>query len=203
MIVGDNCYKDEFSFIEAFHRKDEKAYKCLFDAFYTEIVYFSYKLTNNESVAEEIVSDSFLKVFDRSNNFPSIANIKSFLYITSRNACFDYLSKEKTRSKNAFEFLYFHDEEDQAPLDFERMNAELIDTLHKEIKKLPPLSQKVITLRVFEQMDPNKVAEKLNISYQTVKNQTYIATSKLRNSLPLLKKHAAEFMIALFTSLIY
>lgn len=202
MIVGDNCYKDELAFIEAFHRKDEKAYKCLFETFYSEIVYFSYKLTDNESVAEEIVSDSFLKVFNRSTNFPSIANIKSFLYITSRNACFDYLSKEKTRSKNAFEFLYFHEEEDYAPLDFERINAELINTLHEEIKKLPPLSQKVITLRVFEQLDPNKVAEVLGISYQTVKNQTYIATSRLKNSLPLLKKHAAEFMFVIISTLI-
>lgn len=200
MIVGDN-YKDELAFIEAFHRKDEKAYKCLFDAFYNEIVYFSHKLTNNESVAEEIVSDSFLKVFNRSTNFPSIANIKSFLYITSRNACFDYLSREKTRSKNNLEFLYFLDEEDSAPLDFERMNSVLIDTLHKEIKKLPPLSRKVITLRIFEQLDPNKVAEVLNISYQTVKNQTYIATTRLKHSIPLLKKHAAEFVVVLFTSL--
>ncbi len=112
----------------------KKAYKCLFEAFYTEIVYFSFKLTNNEAVAEEIVSDSFMKVFNRSTAFPSIANIKSFLYITSRNACFDYLSREKTRSRNTFEFLYFQEDKDGSPLDFERMNAELIDTLHREIK---------------------------------------------------------------------
>ncbi|MBO9634746.1 MAG: sigma-70 family RNA polymerase sigma factor [Chitinophagaceae bacterium] len=202
MIVGEH-FADEFAFIEAFHRKDEKAYKCLFETFYSEIVYFSFKLTNNEAVAEEIVSDSFLKVFNRSTAFPSIANIKSFLYITSRNACFDYLSREKTRSRNIFEFLYFQNDEDYAPLDFERMNAELIDTLHKEIKKLPPLSRKVITLRVFEQLDPNKVAEVLNISYQTVKNQTYIATSRLKNSLPLLKKHAPEFVLAMYSSLFF
>lgn len=202
MIVGEH-FADEFAFIEAFHQKDEKAYKCLFETFYSEIVYFSYKLTNNEAVAEEIVSDSFLKVFNRSTAFPSIANIKSFLYITSRNACFDYLSREKTRSKNIFEFLYFQDDEDRAPLDFERMNAELIDALHKEIKKLPPLSQKVITLRVFEQLDPNKVAEVLNISYQTVKNQTHEAKVRLKNSLPLLKKYVADFMILLISSMIF
>lgn len=202
MIVGEH-FKDEIEFIHAFHLKDEKAYKCLFDAFYSEIVYFSYKLTNNEAVAEEIVSDSYMKVFNRSTAFPSIANIKSFLYITSRNACFDYLSREKTRSRNIFEFLYFHEDKDGSPLDFERMNAELIDTLHKEIKKLPPLSQKVITLRVFEQLEPNQVAEVLGISYQTVKNQTYIATSRLKNSLPLLKKHSAELMLVVIAFLLF
>lgn len=201
MIVGEH-FKDEIEFIQAFHLKDEKAYKCLFEAFYSEIVYFSYKLTNNEAVAEEIVSDSYMKVFNRSTAFPSIANIKSFLYITSRNACFDYLSREKTRSRNTFEFLYFQEDKDGSPLDFERMNAELIDTLHREIKKLPPLSQKVITLRVFEQLEPNKVAEVLGISYQTVKNQTWIATNRLKNSLPLLKKHVAEFAVVIISSVL-
>lgn len=201
-MIDGGYFRDEIEFIEAFHRKDEKAYKCLFETFYSEIVYFSYKLTNNESVAEELVADSFIKVFNRSTAFPSLANIKSFLYITSRNACFDYLSKEKTRTKNNFEFLQLHDDEDSSPLDFERMNAELISTLHKEIKKLPPLSQKVITLRVFEQLEPNKVAEVLGISYQTVKNQTYIATSRLKNALPLLKKHVAELMAIVISSLV-
>ncbi|WP_127126421.1 RNA polymerase sigma factor [Pseudoflavitalea rhizosphaerae] len=201
MIIGD-YFKDEIEFIRAFHLKDEKAYKRLFDEYYSEIVYFSYKLTNNEAVAEEIVADSFMKVFNRSTVFPSIANIKSFLYITSRNACFDYLTREKARSRNNFEFQYLLDKEDGSPLDFERMNAELINTLHKEIKKLPPLSQKVITLRVFEQLEPNKVAEVLGITYQTVKNQTWIATSRLKNSLPLLKKHVAELMLVLISSVL-
>lgn len=200
-MFGDH-FKDEYSFIQAFHRKDEKAYKCLFDDFYNEIVYFAYKLTDNESVAEEIVSDSFLKLFNKSADFPSLANIKSFLYITSRNACFDYLSKEKTRTRNIFDFIYFHNDKDQAPLDFERMNAELVDALHKEISKLPPLSRRVITLRVFEQLEPTKVAEVLGISYQTVKNQTYIATTKLRSAIPLLKKHIAGLTIVLFSSLL-
>ncbi|QEC40310.1 RNA polymerase sigma factor [Pseudobacter ginsenosidimutans] len=202
MIIG-GYYKDELEFIHAFHLKEERSFNLLFDEFYSEIVYFSYKLTNNEAVAEEIVADSFMKVFNRSTAFPSIANIKSFLYITSRNACFDYLSREKTRSRNNYEFLYFMEEEDGSPLDFERMNAELIATLHKEIKKLPPLSQKVITLRVFEQLEPNKVAEVLGISYQTVKNQTWIATNRLKNSLPLLKKHVAEFVLAIVSSVLF
>lgn len=201
MIIGD-YFKDEIEFIRAFHLKDEKAYKRLFDEYYSEIVYFSYKLTNNEAVAEEIVADSFMKVFNRSTVFPSIANIKSFLYITSRNACFDYLSKEKTRSRNNFEFLYLHDELDGSPLDFERMNAELINTLHQEIKKLPPLSRKVITLRIFEQLEPNKVAEVLGITYRTVKNQTWLATSRLKNSLPLFKKHVGEFMLVVIGSVL-
>jgi DNA-directed RNA polymerase specialized sigma24 family protein len=59
----------------------------------------------------------------------------------------------------------------------------------------------VITLRVFEQLEPNKVAEVLGISYQTVKNQTYIATTRLKNSLPLLKKHAAELMLVVIAFL--
>lgn len=178
-MIGE-YFKSEFEFISAFHKEDKLAYKAIFKAFYKELVYFTFKLTNDKEVAEEIVSDSYMKLFSRGKNFPSIANIKSFLYITCRNAAYDHLSKEKTRSSRMHELTYLSTEEDMTPMDYERMNAELMARIYNEINNLPPQSQRVFRMRVLQQQDPGLVAQKLGISYQTVLNQTSIAINRLK-----------------------
>jgi len=63
---------------------------------------------------------------------------------------------------------------------------EFVLKFSKELKKLPPTQQKVITLSRFEQLTNKEVAEKLMISEQTVKNQLSIGLKALREKLVVL-----------------
>lgn len=196
-MIGE-YFKTEVEFIVAFHKEDKQAYKAIFMTYYKELVYFSFKLTNDKGVAEEIVSDSFLKLFDRGKNFPSVANIKSFLYVSTRNASYDYLSKEKTRHSRMSELTYLTNEEDHTPIDYEQMNAELLARIYREIDNLPPQSQRVFRLRVLQQEEPGEVAKLLGISYQTVLNQTSIAINRLK----VVKKRPLDLLF-LFATLLF
>lgn len=196
-MIGE-YFKSEDEFIAAFHKEDKRAYKAIFKNYYKELVYFAFKLTNDKGVAEEIVSDSFLKLYDRGKNFPSVANMKSFLYITTRNASYDYLSREKTRTSRMNEFSYLSSDEDEEPVDYEQMNAELMARIYREINNLPPQSQRVFRLRVLQQEEPGQVAKMLGISYQTVLNQTSIAINRLK----VVKKRPLGSLI-LFATLLF
>lgn len=195
-MIGE--YQYEYDFIVAFHRNDEKAFNVVFDEYYKDLVYFATKLIGSTDIAEEIVSEAYLKLFKKAANFPSIANIRAFLRIATRNACYNHLDKEKHITKTHEEFAYLKVEKVQHSIDFINVEAELIELIAKEIEKLPGLQQKVFKLRYVEQIDAKKVAEQLGITYQVVLNQTHKALTLLRK----MNKHTTNFTIPFFAILL-
>lgn len=177
--------------MQQFRNGDRKAFETIFKYNYSLLVYYGFKITKDQSISEEIVSDSFMKAYSRSSDFPSIATLKSFLFTTIRNACFDHLDKEKTRAKYFTQLDLSSEDiemEEINTLEFERLEAELIILIKEEVDKLPRQAKKVFTMRYFERLSPHKVAELNSISYQTVLNQTSIAVSRLRCSSAIVKK---------------
>ncbi len=76
-----------------------------FGQHYQPLVYFAYRLTQNEEEAEDIVADCFAKLWEKREGFQTAENIKAYLYISCRNVCLTYLRDLKR--KTAAQQLYF------------------------------------------------------------------------------------------------
>ena len=63
------------------------------------------KYTKREDIAEDIVQDVFASLWEENRIFPSQANFRSFLYISIRNAAFDYLRHQNVESRYIEEAL--------------------------------------------------------------------------------------------------
>ena len=57
------------------------------------------------------VQDAFLKVWEKRADFYFVAAIKSFLYMSVRNACLDYLRHQKVQRRNEPELILWLTEE--------------------------------------------------------------------------------------------
>lgn len=176
-----------------FHNGTESAFKAIYDNYYLDLFYFSKKIISDQVVAEEIVSDSFMKAFKNPKNFQHNLQLKSFLFTCTKNASLDYLSSQKVRSKNILLLSHTIEEFEDTTYKGEKevKEAELLTAIMMELKEIPPLARKVFTMRYIDNIDLKKVCEITGIGYQTAKNQTRIARAHLQQS-PLLWRKMSE-----------
>jgi len=162
--------QEEQKILEAFKQRDAKAFAYIFKLHRKPLVYFAEKLLGIREEAEDIVAGSFMKLWARHSDFDSFPAIKSFLYITTRNACFNFLKYSKRVSASQKEFSYWADKKEEEILHI-MYRAELLAELDKEIELLPPKCRNIFQLAFYEGLSTTEIAAKLGLSNQTVRNQ--------------------------------
>jgi len=167
--------------IDRFHNGDREEFKRVYDAYYEGLYIFAYNLVRKETEAQDITTETFIKVWRLRQNFASLNNIKAFLYVTNRHACIDYLrflQKQRTVHK---EILYL--EGPAAEMKSEMITAEVLSELSQKIKSLPGKCRKIFELIYINNLSTAEVAARMGVSNQNVLNQKARAIHILRSSL--------------------
>lgn len=138
-----------------------------FKVYNRPLLFFANKMIKDTKVSEEIVSDSFVKLWQYRNNIQTNENLKAFLYIVTKNACRNYLKS----SYNQQNFEYEIDEElivSEPDIYVKILNAELMSVIHQEVSKLPEKQQLVFKMSYLEGLTTEEICDKLNISETAV-----------------------------------
>ena len=148
----------------------------LFSDYYGILVCYAQKYTKREDIAEDIVQDVFASLLEENRIFPSQANFRSFLYISIRNAAFDYLRHQNVESRYIEEALtanrFLSDDSFQ--------KEEVFRLLFKQIDLLPERCREVFIRIREEKQSYAQVAEELDISIKTVDAQLQKAVTRLK-----------------------
>ncbi|MBO9633030.1 MAG: RNA polymerase sigma-70 factor [Chitinophagaceae bacterium] len=174
--------KSDMAFIAALHRRQPEAVKELFNQLYKPLIYFADKLVDNKQEAEDIVGTSFFKLTGRIEQFPTIRDVKAFLYITTRNECLDYLRRTARYERSQEQLQYLMDYND-AQADDEMLRAKILQEVYNEIEQLPPQCRRIFKLIYTRGMTTRQIAEELELSPQTVLNHKAKALNLLRGIL--------------------
>jgi len=158
------------------------AFQAVFDNFRMRIFYFVKKLIDDGPTAEEITSDTFIKLHRIHDRFNTYNNIQAFLFITARNASLDYLRHRERQRQNLAELQTREEQSPEAfPLFAEtNIEADVLQFIYSEIEKLPPKSKLIFKLFYLEGRSVGDIANMMNISTQTVANQKTTALKLLR-----------------------
>lgn len=170
-------YKREivFSFIDG----EKISVRELYDRFFAALCVYSGKYTQNNEASADIVQEVFIKIWNRRKDFESIYSLRSFMYMSVRNLSLNYIRDNKKTSelKEVEEKLAEADDNLIISNEVHRM-------IHNEIEQLPQACKKVFKLTLLD-MSISEIAECLNISENTVRNQRAksreILKSKLKN----------------------
>jgi RNA polymerase sigma-70 factor (family 1) len=165
--------------IISFQKGDPDALQSLLKQFYSPLCLFADRLLRDQAAAEDIVGESFIKLWNKRSNFESLQNIKAFLYITVRNACLNYLKQAKRDSLNQKQLAYITGEKEEFVLN-EMIRAEVLKEIMQEIEKLPEQCGKVLRLGYLEGLRNQEIADLLQVSVHTVKNQKARAIQLLK-----------------------
>ena len=160
---------------------DQQAYKELYTSLYSYLFLFAKTFVKSKESAEEVVSDVFIKVWEKRKELEKIENLKVYLYVATRNIAYNYLDKQKRNATNPlddfqaeFTSVYFNPEQ-------LLITADMLQLIQKAIDQLPPKCKMIFKLAKEDGLKYREVAEILNISVKTVENQLAIALQKIGN----------------------
>lgn len=183
--------EDEHHWLEAFRNGDEKSLAHFIDLHHKPLCYFAGRLIQDDAEAEDIVSNCFVKLWKSEHEVKSMESVKAFLYITCRNACFDYLRKLKVRTASQQEYYNQLEASDETIL-LRIIKTEVLDSLEKEIALLPDKCKKVFHMLYFEQKKIPEIMQALGLNEKAVRYQKAKAIELLKTSM--LKKGLTDLM---------
>ncbi|THU32914.1 sigma-70 family RNA polymerase sigma factor [Niastella caeni] len=167
--------------LNEFSQGSPHAFQTIFDSFRMRIFYFVKKLIDDRLIAEEITSDTFVKLYRLHDRFNTLNNIQAFLFITARNASLDYLKYRQRQRLNLAELQAHEEQEIDFPLFAEtNIQADVLQFIYEEIEKLPQRSKTIFKLFYIEGVPVRDIANMMKISPQTVANQKHTALKLLR-----------------------
>ena len=172
------------------HENDTTAFEFLYHLFFSGMCQYASQLTGSRHVAEEVVQDVFLKVWNkRKEIFSNDGSIRKYLFRLVHNQCLDLLRKCNTRRESFIQLLpseewarisesYGFDE-----LLIEQMEAEeTAEKIEQIVGQLPAQCREIFIKSRFENKNNDEIATEMNLSKNTIKTQIYRA-------LKILEKH--------------
>lgn len=175
---------------------DSKALDKLYLRYYQKIFAFILRYVNDSDRAQDILQETFLRVYNWREKYAPTAKFASWLYRIARNLCID----EKRKYWNRMVDLDSQsrlEEDSQGPIDLEsdkgfdprqQLDETIkMDLIRKAIESLSEEQRDVILLNKYEGLSYQEIGEILNISTESVKQRAYRAHLRLREILePLL-----------------
>jgi len=159
---------------------DQRAFKIIYNLYYKKIYAFCLRQVKSVELAEEILQETFLKIWLMEHELLKVNNIEAYLRTIARNRCLDSIRKMERESlafadPSGGKLLDAHNDTEEAI-----MLADTRQLLQKGIDQLPPQQKLVYELCHQQGLKYEEAAQQLNISPLTVKNHMQAALRTLR-----------------------
>lgn len=193
-----NSQPDEVATVRGLNSGDQGAFEAIYADYYERVYYFAKRYVEPEE-AQDITAETFLALWDRREHFDHIAKITQFLFVTTRNRCYNVIKRDGHKHRYAAEMTLLMESDNGKNFYFEQqVRNELIKLLHMQVNLLPPKTREVFLLSFEEGLMPAQIAQRLGLSVKTVKNQKLTAVKVLREALA---GHQLDLIFVLLLSL--
>jgi RNA polymerase sigma factor (sigma-70 family) len=152
----------------------EQAFARVFDYYRPNIYSTVLRITGDYALSEEIVQDTFLKVWIKRETLPKIQNFAAWLYIVAQNHTYTALRKLK-REKGQSDSIDSSIELLPCATALNILNEkEYTRILNQAIKRLPVKQQQTYRLVKEQGLHREEVALMLQVSPETVKSALFV-----------------------------
>lgn len=165
----------------AFQRGDEKALAFFYSKFHPALSLYANRWLQNRSIAEEIASTAFIKVWKMHHKLDSYGAIQAYLYKIVLRDCQRTIKQERKRTK-VYNEAQLPDTTNDTPFD-NLVRTEVYRIIHTALKSLAPGSQKVLTMHYLDGKTTGEIARELHLSPSTIKTQKSKGLEVLRKTL--------------------
>lgn len=183
--------KDDLEvFLGKLQKGDERAFRILFDEFYTALYLFAERFLGDREAAEDVVQEGFLKYWDRHTDFDNYYKIKSFLYVVVRHDCLNILRDKRVKLEITEDMAVESDEFFREQV----MEEEAYRMFYRAIDGLPQQMRTVIYLAL-QGLKNGEIAEKMGVSEHAVHAYKKEAYKRLKDKM---KEHYYMLGIVFF-----
>ena len=157
-------------------------YCLLYDIYYHQLFNYANRILKDAEQAEDIISESFVIVWQKRMEFNSLKSVASYLYTVTRNGCLSHLKKVKKKIHTHQELTYLHTQ-NYALNSAEDIQADLIQLSIIAAQQLPEGMKKVFELIYIEGFSASEAAGKLHLSINTINVQKANSIKRVRATL--------------------
>ncbi len=175
--------------IDKIKKGDIGAFEILFKQYYKKLCIYAEDFVKEKSMAEEIVSDVFYKIWESRENLNITGSAQAYLYTSVQNTSIKYLEHLKVLKKyNEFATNALQNKEllyptsDQYPI-ANLISQEIETEINQAIGALPEQCRQIFCMHRFDDLSYEEIASKLGLSINTIRTQMMRALKKLRESL--------------------
>ena len=185
-------YSDE-ELISRFQAGDENAYVELVNRFKDKLTNFVYYFLKDEDLSEDIVQDTFIKLYEKKHYYRPVAKFSTWIYTIARN-----LANTELRKKNRAKIMYL------SQIKYDKKNHELkskdqsliskieneylLDELNSAIDRLPDNYKTAIILRDIQGLNYEEISNIVGVPLGTIKSRINRARLQLQVDLKIFKK---------------
>lgn len=165
------------------------SFNAVYTTYYKKSFLFVKSYVHDELVAEDIVSESLIKLWERMKSQP-VESVQAFLFTILKNSALDYLKHEAIERK-AFKMMHKNISREleirvsvlQSCDPNEIFSFEIEQIIRKTLSELPEKSRKVFMMSRFENKSNKEIADIFNITVKGVDYHIALTLKALRISL--------------------
>lgn len=165
--------------IEGICRKDKRSFELLYKGYYKKLYILAFQYVRQPEMAEELVNDVFLKLWNDAEQLNIRQSLGSYLSRCIINTALNMIKKENRKAFHQEKFLSGYEESEMGNDEAQMLENKLI-RLEKALESLPPQCKKVIMMSKFDKCKQQEIADALNISVKTVKSHLTNGYEKIR-----------------------
>ena len=169
---------------------DQTAFTAIFDHYSPRIFAFVLKMSKSQTVAEDITQEIFLKLWNSREKFPEIKSYNAYIYSMAFNFAINYIKKNSWESSKLSllkDNFNDHSNITEETIDFNESKLLLLQA----IQQLPPQKKIIYKLNREEGLTLEQIAEKMQLSRNTVRNHLAEALSFIRT---FIQEHAKSII---------
>lgn len=153
----------------------EEGFRVLMSTYKKQLYYHIRRYVSNHEDANDILQNTFLKVWVSIEQFRGDSSLYSWLYRIASNESITYINKTKKRNEIGIETQNI---EEKGATDGLHSN-DLVERLEKAIAILPDKQKQVFILRYYDEMPYEKMSEILETSIGALKASYFHAVKKV------------------------
>lgn len=167
--------------IAAILENDYVSYNKLFVRYYNRLCQYVYRMLQNKDDSEDVVQELFLNLWNNRRKIVVTESVSGYLFKMAKNQALNHI-------RSTINYQNLLDNQDNAPGYYEENQLESDEfriALYDCIDQLPDRTKQVLLLHRMQGLKQKEIAEKLDISVKTIKNQIWSSLQRLRKCLKL------------------
>jgi len=180
-------HTDEILLAAQIKSGNQLAFATIYDRYSKYMYLLAYRYLKSQDMTEDAVQQVFVNFWINRIKINEHLNIRSFLFTALKNHTLNTIRDERRAIAKNYEFLMESVHKDFYDNDIEE-SLEKTSLIEKAVKNLSPQRRQIFYLKNIEGYSNQEIADKVNISVNTVKSQYYHILKEIR-------EHVSEYML--------
>ena len=163
--------------IKNLKRGREEAYRQLIEEYGNKLLRTCYLILNDREEAEDVVQETFIKVFNKIDTFKEKSGLYTWIYAIALNLSRDRMRIKQDMLELKDEWIGNDDVESHVEINIDR------EQLRKEIFEMNSLYREVLVLFYYEELSIREISNLLNEKEGTIKSKLSRGRNMLKESL--------------------